>query len=75
MVVVGGSLEAGRVAVSSETRLGPCGTPAPVALEASADLHHTDGIWWQSHERATGPAATIDRIPEKVVASDAPWLR
>lgn len=38
------SLEAGRVAVSSETRLGPCGTPAPVALEASADLHHTEGI-------------------------------
>jgi hypothetical protein len=51
--------------VSSEKRLGPCGTPAPVALEASADLH-TDGVWWQSNERATGPAATIDRIPEKI---------
>jgi hypothetical protein len=59
------SLEAGRVAGSSETRLGPCGTPAPVALEASADLHHTDGIWWQSHERATGPRSDDRQDPRE----------
>ena len=59
------SLEAGRVAVSSETRLGPCGSPAPVAVEASADLHHTDGIWWQSHERAIGPRSDDRQDPRE----------
>ena len=56
MVVVGG--------------LAPVG-PLPQSVEASADLHHTDGIWWQSHERATGPRSD-DRTSFRIEHPHAP---